>query len=92
MKDFSIELIWAKIQIAFTALGGWLGYFLGGLDTTTAQTAAAAAVRQQNDKNLSSAKVDKRAKSCYSIFSKVYQVFPPHSPPWKDVLCIEDNF
>ena len=32
MKDFSIELIWAKIQIAFTALGGWLGYFLGGLD------------------------------------------------------------
>ena len=32
MKDFSIELIWAKIQIAFTALGGWLGYCLGGLD------------------------------------------------------------
>ena len=32
MKDFSIELIWAKIQIAITALGGWLGYFLGGLD------------------------------------------------------------
>ena len=32
MKDFSIDLIWAKIQIAFTALGGWLGYFLGGMD------------------------------------------------------------
>ena len=32
MKDFSIDLIWAKIQIAFTALGGWLGYFLGGTD------------------------------------------------------------
>ena len=32
MKDFSIELIWTKIQIAVTALGGWLGYFLGGLD------------------------------------------------------------
>ena len=32
MRDFSIDLIWAKIQIAFTALGGWLGYFLGGLD------------------------------------------------------------
>lgn len=32
MKDFSIQLIWTKIQIAFTALGGWLGYFLGGLD------------------------------------------------------------
>ena len=31
MKDFSIDLIWAKIQIAFTALGGWLGYFLGGM-------------------------------------------------------------
>ena len=57
-----------------------------------AQTAAAAAVRQQNDTNLSSEKVDKRAKFCYSLFGKVYQVFPPHSPPWKDVLCIEDNF
>ena len=32
MRDFSIDLIWAKIQIAVTALGGWLGYFLGGLD------------------------------------------------------------
>ena len=32
MRDFSIDLIWTKVQIAFTALGGWLGYFLGGLD------------------------------------------------------------
>lgn len=32
MRDFSIDLIWAKVQIAFTALGGWLGYFLGGMD------------------------------------------------------------
>ena len=32
MRDFSIDLVWAKIQIAFTALGGWLGYFLGGMD------------------------------------------------------------
>ena len=32
MRDFSIDLIWAKIQIGVTALGGWLGYFLGGLD------------------------------------------------------------
>ena len=32
MRDFSIELVWAKIQIGVTALGGWLGYFLGGLD------------------------------------------------------------
>ena len=32
MRDFSIDLIWAKIQIGITALGGWLGYFLGGLD------------------------------------------------------------
>ena len=32
MRDFSIDLIWTKIQIAITALGGWLGYFLGGLD------------------------------------------------------------
>ena len=32
MRDFSIDLIWAKVQIAFTALGGWLGYFLGSMD------------------------------------------------------------
>ena len=32
MRDFSIDLIWTKIQIAITALGGWLGYFLGGRD------------------------------------------------------------
>ena len=32
MRDFSIDLIWSKIQIAITAIGGWLGYFLGGLD------------------------------------------------------------
>ena len=32
MRNFSIDIIWAKIQIAFTALGGWLGYFLGGMD------------------------------------------------------------
>ena len=30
MRDFSIDLIWAKVQIAITALGAWLGYFLGG--------------------------------------------------------------
>lgn len=32
MKEFTIELVWSKIQIAVTALGGWLGYFLGGMD------------------------------------------------------------
>ena len=32
MHDFRIDLIWAKIQIAVTAIGGWLGYFMGGLD------------------------------------------------------------
>lgn len=32
MHDFRIDLIWTKVQIAITALGGWLGYFLGGLD------------------------------------------------------------
>ena len=30
MRNFSIDLIWTKIQIAITAIGGWLGYFLGG--------------------------------------------------------------
>ena len=32
MRDFSIDLIWAKLQIAITGLGGWLGYVLGGMD------------------------------------------------------------
>ena len=32
MNTFSTELIWTKIQIAITALGGWLGYFIGGVD------------------------------------------------------------
>jgi len=32
MRDFTIDLIWTKIQIAVAALGGWIGYFLGGVD------------------------------------------------------------
>ncbi len=32
MRDFSIDLVWAKLQMAFTAIGGWVGYFVGGLD------------------------------------------------------------
>ena len=32
MRDFSIDLIWTKLQIAITGLGGWLGYMLGGMD------------------------------------------------------------
>ena len=32
MRDFSIDIIWAKIQAVITAIGGWLGYFLGGVD------------------------------------------------------------
>ena len=32
MRDFHIDLIWTKIQIAITAIGGWAGYFMGGMD------------------------------------------------------------
>ena len=32
MRDFSIDLIWAKLQIAIAGIGGWLGYALGGCD------------------------------------------------------------
>ena len=32
MRDFSIDILWAKIQTAITALGGFLGYFLGGIN------------------------------------------------------------
>ena len=32
MDNFSVNLIWTKIQLAVAAVGGWLGYFLGGVD------------------------------------------------------------
>ena len=32
MRDFSIDLIWTKLQLACAALGGWIGYFVGGMD------------------------------------------------------------
>ena len=32
MRDFNIDLIWTKFQIAITGIGGWLGYVLGGMD------------------------------------------------------------
>ena len=32
MKDFSIELVWTKVQMAAAIVGSWLGYFLGGMD------------------------------------------------------------
>lgn len=32
MRDFTIDLIWTKIQVAVTALGGWIGYAVGGVD------------------------------------------------------------
>ena len=32
MRNFSIDIVWAKIQMAVAAIGGWLGYFLGGMD------------------------------------------------------------
>ena len=32
MRNFPIDIVWAKIQMAVAALGGWLGYFLGGMD------------------------------------------------------------
>ena len=32
MRNFSINIVWAKIQMAVAAIGGWLGYFLGGMD------------------------------------------------------------
>ena len=32
MRKFSIDIVWAKIQMAVAAISGWLGYFLGGMD------------------------------------------------------------
>ena len=31
MRDFSVDLVWAKLQLAFAGIGGWLGYFIGGM-------------------------------------------------------------
>ena len=32
MRNFSIDIFWAKIQMAVAAIGGWIGYFVGGVD------------------------------------------------------------
>ena len=32
MRDLTIDHIWAKLQLTISAIGGWLGYFLGGVD------------------------------------------------------------
>ena len=32
MRDFSVDLVWAKLQLAIAGVGGWLGYFMGGMD------------------------------------------------------------
>jgi len=32
MEDNAMKQIWSGIQIAFTAFGGFLGWFLGGVD------------------------------------------------------------
>ena len=32
MRDFTVDLVWAKLQMAIAAVGGWLGYFVGGVD------------------------------------------------------------
>ena len=32
MRNFSIDLVWAKVQTAAVAIGGYLGYFVGGVD------------------------------------------------------------
>lgn len=32
MRNFSIDIIWAKVQAAVAVIGGYLGYFVGGVD------------------------------------------------------------
>lgn len=32
MKGFTVDIIWTNAQMAITAIGGWCGYFLGGMD------------------------------------------------------------
>lgn len=42
MNDFSLERIWAWIQMAAATIGGWLGYFLGSSVRTSTGAEAAA--------------------------------------------------
>ena len=32
MRNFSNDIVWAKIHMAVAAIGGWIGYFVGGVD------------------------------------------------------------
>jgi toxin secretion/phage lysis holin len=32
MRNLSVDLAWTKVQMALAAVGGWVGYFLGGAD------------------------------------------------------------
>ena len=32
MRNFSIDIVWAKVQMAFTVIGGWIGYLVGVVD------------------------------------------------------------
>ncbi len=32
MRNYLTDIVWAKIQLAFTAVGGWIGCLLGGMD------------------------------------------------------------
>ena len=31
-EDFTMKELWNTIQLIFAAIGGWLGWFLGGFD------------------------------------------------------------
>jgi toxin secretion/phage lysis holin len=61
MEEFDMKEIWNGIQLAIAAVGGWLGWFLGGLDGLIYALIAFAAVdyvtgilRAVTEKNLSS--------------------------------------
>ncbi len=32
MRDFTIDLVWTKLQMGISIIGGWIGYFVGGID------------------------------------------------------------
>ena len=32
MRNYLTDIVWAKIQLAFTAVGGWIGCLAGGMD------------------------------------------------------------
>ena len=69
MRDFSIDLVWAKLQMAIAAVGGWLGYFVGGVDGL--MTALLVLMVMDYVTGVMCAVIDRELSSSVGFFKKV---------------------